>query len=133
MRAPTLEALAGEADLVSLHTPLDATTRGMIGSRFFGAAKPLTLVNTSHAVVDIADLLAALDAGILRGAALDVLPEEPRGPVAGSACHPDARGVLFRRGGEGTAAQGRAEHRDVVPHGPAGNDPGRAPQRRRKP
>ena len=64
---------------MSLHTPLDATTRGMIGSRFFGAAKPgLTLVNTSRgAVVDIADLLAALDAGILRGAALDVLPEEP--------------------------------------------------------
>src|SRR5581483_8392091 len=65
-RMPTLE-------------PLAATTRGMIGERFFAAAKPgMTLVNTSRgAVVALPDLLRALDAGILRGAALDVLPEEP--------------------------------------------------------
>ncbi len=78
-RGPTLEALASQSDVVSLHTPLDATTRGMIGRAFFQAAKPgLTLVNTSRgAVVDLPDLLAALGAGILRGVALDVLPEEP--------------------------------------------------------
>ena len=68
-RAHSLEALAGQADVVSLHTPLDATTRGMIGAGFFAAAKPgLALVNTSRgAVVDLGHLLAALD----------VLPEEP--------------------------------------------------------
>ena len=78
-RVRTLEALAAQADVVSLHTPLDATTRGMIDGRFFASAKRgMTLVNTSRGgVVDIADLLAALDAGILRGAALDVLPDEP--------------------------------------------------------
>jgi phosphoglycerate dehydrogenase-like enzyme len=78
-RAPTLEDLAARSDIVSLHTPLDASTRGMIDSVFFAAARRgLTLVNTSRgAVVDLPDLLAALDAGILRGAALDVLPEEP--------------------------------------------------------
>lgn len=78
-RVRTLDALAAQADIVSLHTPLDATTRGMIDSRFFAAAKRgMTLVNTSRGgVVDLADLLAALDAGILRGAALDVLPDEP--------------------------------------------------------
>jgi phosphoglycerate dehydrogenase-like enzyme len=78
-RARSLEDLAAQSDIVSLHTPLDATTRGMIGARFFAAAKRgLTLVNTSRGgVIDIPDLLAALDAGILRGAALDVLPEEP--------------------------------------------------------
>ena len=78
-RARRLDDLAGEADVVSLHTPLDETTRGMIDRRFFAAAKRgMTLVNTSRGgVVDIADLLAALDAGILRGAALDVLPDEP--------------------------------------------------------
>jgi D-3-phosphoglycerate dehydrogenase len=68
-RAHTLEDLAAQSDIVSLHTPLDATTRGLIDARFFAAAKRgLTLVNTSRgAVVNIADLLAALD----------VLPEEP--------------------------------------------------------
>jgi D-3-phosphoglycerate dehydrogenase len=78
-RARTLEELAAQADVVSLHTPLDAVTRGMIGRTFFAAAKRgQTLVNTSRgAVVDIAHLLGALDTGILRGAALDVLPEEP--------------------------------------------------------
>jgi D-3-phosphoglycerate dehydrogenase len=78
-RARSLDALASEADVVSLHTPLDATTRGMIDRRFFAAARRgMTLVNTSRgAVVDLGDLLAALDAGILRGAALDVLPGEP--------------------------------------------------------
>ena len=78
-RTRALDELAAQSDIVSLHTPLDASTRGMIGGGFFAAAKPgLTLVNTSRGgVVDVADLLAALDAGILRGAALDVLPEEP--------------------------------------------------------
>jgi len=78
-RAPDLATLAAQSDVVSLHTPLDATTRGMIDGHFFAAAKPgLTLVNTSRgAVVSIADLVAALGAGSIRGAALDVLPEEP--------------------------------------------------------
>jgi D-3-phosphoglycerate dehydrogenase len=51
----------------------------MIDSRFFAAARPgLHLVNTARgAVVNIRDLLAALDAGTLAKAALDVLPEEP--------------------------------------------------------
>jgi len=78
-RAPTLAALAGQSDVVSLHTPLDATTRGMIDRAFFAAAKAgLTLVNTSRgAVVVIADLLAALDAGILRGAAAAAPRSQP--------------------------------------------------------
>ncbi|MEO9136430.1 MAG: C-terminal binding protein [Casimicrobiaceae bacterium] len=78
-RAGSLGELAAQSDIVSLHTPLDATTRGLIGAPFFAATKRgLTLVNTSRGgVVDNADLLAALDAGILRGAALDVLAEEP--------------------------------------------------------
>ncbi|HSQ82603.1 MAG TPA: C-terminal binding protein [Casimicrobiaceae bacterium] len=78
-RAHSLGDLAATADVVSLHTPLDATTRGMINREFFAAARPgLTLVNTARgAVVELADLLGALDAGILRGVGLDVLPTEP--------------------------------------------------------
>jgi D-3-phosphoglycerate dehydrogenase len=78
-RAPSLTALAAQSDIVSLHTPLDATTRGMIDRTFFAALKrDATLVNTAlGAIVNIPDLLAALDAGILQTAALDVLPDEP--------------------------------------------------------
>jgi phosphoglycerate dehydrogenase-like enzyme len=78
-RAGTLSDLARQSDVVSLHTPLTAETRGMVGAEFFAAAKPgLHLVNTSRgAVVSIPDLLARLDSGTLAGAALDVLPEEP--------------------------------------------------------
>lgn len=78
-RAGTLEALAAQSDIVSLHTPLDASTRGLVGARFFAAAKRgMTLVNTSRgAVVDLPALLAALESGTVSGAGLDVLPEEP--------------------------------------------------------
>src|SRR4051794_3817425 len=78
-RARSLPELAAGIDVLSLHTPLTAETRGLIDRTFFAAAKRgLTLVNTSRgAVVALADLIAALDAGILAGAALDVLPVEP--------------------------------------------------------
>ena len=74
-----LEALFAESDVVSLHVPLNATTRGMIGDKVLGAAKPgVWLVNTARgAVVDVDAALAALDAGSLSGLALDVLPVEP--------------------------------------------------------
>ena len=78
-RMRSLADLAGESDIVSLHTPLTAETRGMIDAGFFAAAKRgMTLVNTSRgAVVDLGDLVRALDTGIVAGAALDVLPVEP--------------------------------------------------------
>ena len=78
-RAFALPELAAISDAVSLHVPLTGETRGMVNAHFFAAAKPgMTLVNTARgAVVDIGDLLAALAAGKLRGAALDVLPTEP--------------------------------------------------------
>jgi D-3-phosphoglycerate dehydrogenase len=78
-RIRTLLELALAADVVSLHTPLTAQTRGMIDARFFAAAKPgMTIVNTARgAIIDIAELQKALEAGTLRGVALDVLPVEP--------------------------------------------------------
>src|SRR5215510_8434631 len=78
-RIPTLADLATQSDVVSLHTPLTAETRGMINADFFAAAKSaMTLVNTARgAVVDLDALVAALDRGGVAGAALDVLPVEP--------------------------------------------------------
>jgi len=78
-RAHALSDLAGRSDVVSLHTPLTDETRGFIDAAFFAAAKRgLTLVNTSRgAVVDVTDLIAALDSGVVGTAALDVLPTEP--------------------------------------------------------
>jgi len=67
------------SDVVSLHVPLNAETRGMIGSDVLGKAKPGSyLVNTARgAVVDVDAALAAVDSGRLAGLALDVLPTEP--------------------------------------------------------
>ncbi len=78
-RAHSLTDLAQQADVVSVHTPLTAETRGMIDARFFGALKPGShFVNTARgAIVNIPDLVRALEADTLGGAALDVLPEEP--------------------------------------------------------
>jgi len=78
-RAKSLEELAAQSDVVSVHTPLTAETRGMIDARFFGAMKRgAYFVNTARgAVVNIADLTRALEGGVLRGAGLDVLPDEP--------------------------------------------------------
>jgi D-3-phosphoglycerate dehydrogenase len=69
----------GQVHLVTVHVPLDDSTRGMFGREQFAAMKPSAwFVNTSRgAVVDEAALLAALESGHLAGAALDVLCEEP--------------------------------------------------------
>ena len=78
-RVKSLADLATQSDVVSVHTPLTAETRGMLDAAFFAAMKPGTyFVNTARgAVVNIADLTRALESGHLRGAGLDVLPEEP--------------------------------------------------------
>jgi D-3-phosphoglycerate dehydrogenase len=85
-----LEGLFREADVISLHTPLNDETRGMVNARLLGTMKRgSVLVNTARgAIVNVEDLLAALDAGTLDAAGLDVLPVEP--PPAGHAllAHP---------------------------------------------
>jgi phosphoglycerate dehydrogenase-like enzyme len=75
----TLHELLGEADVVTLHVPLDASTRKLIGRDELASMKPdALLVNTARGgVVDLDAVLDALRHGRLRGAALDVLPVEP--------------------------------------------------------
>jgi len=74
-----LAGLLADSDVVSLHVPLNAETRGLIGSEALASAKPgAYLVNTARgAVIDVDAALAALDSGRLAGLALDVLPTEP--------------------------------------------------------
>ena len=77
-----LSNLFRESDAISLHVPLTDETRALVGSAVLGLMRPgSVLVNTARgAVVNIDDLLLALDAGTLDGAALDVLPVEPPAP-----------------------------------------------------
>jgi D-3-phosphoglycerate dehydrogenase len=75
----TLHELLGQADFVSLHVPDTELTRGMIGEDELAAMRPrASLINASRGmVVDIAALRAALEAGHVAGAAIDVFPSEP--------------------------------------------------------
>ena len=68
-----------ESDVVSLHVPLTAETRGIAGEKALATMKAGSwLVNTARGpVADLNAVLAALDSGRLEGAALDVLPNEP--------------------------------------------------------
>ena len=79
VRAVDFETLLAEADAVSIHVPLSPTTRGIIGERELARMKPTAfLVNTSRGgLVDEQAVAAALEAGRLGGAALDVLVQEP--------------------------------------------------------
>ncbi len=83
-RVKSLADLLAQSDVVSLHAPLTALTRGMINTATLSQMKPdAVLINTARgAMVDIDALIASLDAGKLAGAGLDVLPEEP--PLPGS-------------------------------------------------
>jgi glycerate dehydrogenase len=78
-----LDELLAIADIVSLHCPLNDATRGLIGARELQLMKPdALLVNTARgALIDGTALAAALKAGRLGGAGIDVLPQEP--PVPG--------------------------------------------------
>ena len=88
-RVATLEELIPRCDALSLHCPLTLETRGMIGAAQLGLLPAGgLLVNTARGgIVDEAALAAALDAGRLAGAALDVFEHEPV-LVPGIASHP---------------------------------------------
>ncbi|GAB7009076.1 C-terminal binding protein [Halorubrum trueperi] len=73
------EDLLERSDVVTVHVPLDDKTEEMFDAAAFKRMRSdAILVNTSRgAVVDTNALADALDGGELRGAGLDVLPEEP--------------------------------------------------------
>ena len=75
----SFERLLEVSDIVSVHTPLDHDTRGLLGAGAFAQMrKGAILVNASRGpVVDEQALISALEAGHLGGAGLDVFEMEP--------------------------------------------------------
>ncbi len=75
----SLETLLRESDVVTIHVPLNAQTRGLIGEKEIALMKPgAILVNTARGpIVSQAALFEALQKGRLGGAGLDVFDEEP--------------------------------------------------------
>jgi phosphoglycerate dehydrogenase-like enzyme len=83
VRFVLLGELLRTSDVVSLHVPLDDTTRSMVGARELALMKPSAiLVNTCRGpVVDEAALHRALTQGQIAGAGLDVMVDEPPAPT----------------------------------------------------
>lgn len=80
---PTLDELVSNSDILTLHVPLTAETRGMIGARELALMpRGSFVINAARGeVLDQRAALEALDSGHLGGLALDVFDPEP--PVEG--------------------------------------------------
>jgi D-3-phosphoglycerate dehydrogenase len=74
-----LEKLLKEADFITLHIPLTATTKGYIGARQLAMVKPtVQIINTARGgLIDEQVLVTAIKEGKVAGAAIDVFSTEP--------------------------------------------------------
>lgn len=79
IRLVTLEALYQQADYISVHVPLNDTTRGMFNAATLAKLKPgVRLINCARGgIFDEKALYEALKSGQIKGAALDVFEQEP--------------------------------------------------------
>jgi phosphoglycerate dehydrogenase-like enzyme len=79
VRFVLFDELLRTSDIVTLHVPLDDTTRGMISTRELGLMRSsAVLINTCRGpVIDEPALHHALSAGKIAGAGLDVMVDEP--------------------------------------------------------
>ncbi len=75
----SLDDLLARADFISVHTPLNANTRGLINEAAFAKMKQgVRIINCARGgIVDEEALAAAISAGKVAGAALDVFNQEP--------------------------------------------------------
>ncbi|HEX8493758.1 MAG TPA: phosphoglycerate dehydrogenase [Pyrinomonadaceae bacterium] len=74
-----LDEVFARADFITVHTPLTAETRGIVGAQAFSKMKRgVRIINCARGgLVDERALLAAIKEGIVAGAALDVFEQEP--------------------------------------------------------
>ena len=74
----TEEEFFSRSEIVSVHVPWTSETKGMVDIQWFNRfTKPIIFINTSRgAVVKTADLLDAIDRGVVRYSALDVIEFE---------------------------------------------------------
>ena len=75
----SFEQLLAETDILSIHSPLNEKTKGLIGAKEFRQMKPTAiLINVARGgIVDEAALAQALNCGDIAGAGLDVFEQEP--------------------------------------------------------
>lgn len=85
-----LDTLRRESDVLSIHCPLTAQTRGMVNREFLsGMKRGAILLNTARgAILDEAAVAQALSSGQLSGAGLDVFAREPAGLDNPLVAHP---------------------------------------------
>ncbi|MBT4125453.1 MAG: lactate dehydrogenase [Chloroflexi bacterium] len=81
-QAVELDHLLRVSDIVTVHVPLNSSTRGLMGAREFGLMKKTAIfINTCRGPVhNEADLIKALQDGEIAGTGLDVLEVEPTDP-----------------------------------------------------
>ncbi len=110
----SFDALLEQADIVSLHCPLNAVTRGMVNAAALRRMKRGALfVSTARGGIHDEDaLLAALESGHIAGAGLDVWQVEPPPPRSGLLQRPDVAAAFHTGGvtheGRRKVAQGSA-------------------------
>ncbi|MDT0528950.1 hydroxyacid dehydrogenase [Micromonospora sp. DSM 115977] len=129
VRLVALDELLCEADVVSLHVPQTPQTTGLVDAAALARMRPdALLVNTARAgVVDSGAVLAALDAGRLRGYAVDVFAPEPPRPDDPLLHHPRvfATPHMAAMTRDALDAMAVAVARSVIAHlqAPEGNEP----------
>ncbi len=74
-----LDSLLRKSDFISIHCPLNESTKHLIGEREFKKMekKPILLNTSRGAIIDEKALILALEKGWISGAGLDVLEKEP--------------------------------------------------------
>ena len=110
-----LEDLLPQADFLTLHVPRLKETINMINAESIAKMKPgVRIINCSRGdIVNLDDLLKALDSGHVAGAALDVLPKEPPEPSLQILQHPK---VIFTPHLGAATGEAQIKVADMIAH-----------------